>query len=114
MLFKVLLALRPAFGSVRVTTTFAAHRTPIYVFLGGYAGSDSPEALEALGFLEELPTVGADQGGAADAFAAWHVSAWDDRVTALHRELAEDLHGVWRTQERYLRQQRVEAERDFG
>jgi hypothetical protein len=107
MLFKLLLALRPAFGSVRVTSTFAAHRTPIYVFLGEYAGAESSVALEALSFLEALPTTG------ADAFAPWHVSSWDASVTALHAELADDLHEVWRTQERHLRQQREQAERMY-
>ena len=56
MLFRLLLALRPAFGRVRVTPTFAAHRTPLYVFLGEYSGAESPAAVAALTFLEALPT----------------------------------------------------------
>lgn len=108
MLYKVLLALRPAFGYARVTTTFASHRTPIYVFLGDYSGSEHPAAIAAIEWLEALPTAG------EHAYAQWHVCEWDARVKALHAELADDLHAVWRTQERYLRQQREEAERLYG
>jgi len=108
MLFRLLLALRPAFGRVRVTPTFAAHRTPLYVFLGEYSGAESPAAVAALTFLEALPTAG------AGAYVAWHLSAWDGAARALHAELSPDLHAVWRTQEGYLREQRLTAERQFG
>ena len=45
---------------------------------------------------------------------AWHLSAWDGAARALHAELSPDLHAVWRTQEGYLREQRLTAERQFG
>jgi hypothetical protein len=108
LLYRLLQVVRPAFARVRLTPTFAAHRTPVYVFLGEYAGVDSEAGAAALAFLDDTPTEG------PAAFVEWHVTEWSESVTALHEELADDLHHVWRTQLRHLHDMRIRAEREFG
>jgi hypothetical protein len=93
---------------MRLTPTFAAHRTPVYIFLGEYAGLESEAGAAALAFFHETPTTG------ATALNAWHVSEWSERVTALHEELVDDLHGVWATQTAHLRETRLRAEQEYG
>ena len=73
---------------------------------GEYAGLDSQPGAAALAFFHETPTAG------ATALAAWHVSEWSARVTALHEELLDDLHRVWATQTAHLRETRLRAEQD--
>ena len=53
LLMRLLLALRPAFTSVRVTPTFAVGRTPMYVWLGEYTGLETDAAAAAVRFLSE-------------------------------------------------------------
>ena len=53
LLMRILLALRPAFASVRVTPTFAVGRTPMYVWLGEYTGLETAAAANAVRFLLE-------------------------------------------------------------
>ena len=43
---------------MRLTPTFAAHRTPVYIFLGEYEGADSEAGTKALAFFHETPTSG--------------------------------------------------------
>jgi hypothetical protein len=50
---RLLLAIRPAFASVRVTPTFAVGRTPMYVWLGEYMGLETAAAATAVRFLLE-------------------------------------------------------------
>jgi len=108
LLYRILLVLRPAFARMRLTPTFAAHRTPVYIFLGEYAGLESEAGAAALAFFHETPTTG------ATALNAWHVSEWSERVTALHEELVDDLHGVWATQTAHLLETRLRAEQEYG
>ena len=107
LLYRLLQALRPAFARVRLTPTFAAHRTPVYIFLGEYRGVASAEGAAALAFFDSTPTSG------ESAFIAWHVSEWTEAVKAQHAELAPDLHHVWQLQTRRLRDDRLRAEREF-
>jgi hypothetical protein len=53
LLMRILLAIRPAFASVRVTPTFAVGRTPMYVWLGEYMGLETAAAATAVRFLLE-------------------------------------------------------------
>ena len=53
LLMRLLLVLRPAFASVRVTPTFAVGRTPMYVWLGEYKGLKTDGAAAAVRFLSE-------------------------------------------------------------
>jgi hypothetical protein len=53
LLMRLLLVLRPAFASVRVTPTFAVGRTPMYVWLGEYTGLETAAAADAVRFLSE-------------------------------------------------------------
>jgi hypothetical protein len=53
LLMRLLLVLRPAFASVRVTPTFAVGRTPMYVWLGEYMGLETAAAATAVRFLLE-------------------------------------------------------------
>jgi len=53
LLMRLLLVLRPAFASVRVTPTFAVGRTPMYVWLGEYTGLETATAATAVRFLLE-------------------------------------------------------------
>jgi hypothetical protein len=53
LLMRLLLVLRPAFVSVRVTPTFAVGRTPMYVWLGEYMGLETAAAATAVRFLLE-------------------------------------------------------------
>ena len=53
LLMRLLLAIRPAFASVRVTPTFAVGRTPMYVWLGEYMGLETAAATTAVRFLLE-------------------------------------------------------------
>ena len=106
LLFRILLALRPAFGSVRVTPTFAVGRTPMYVFLADFKGRESPEAVAAAAFLQ------ADTKGDG-SWEAWHVSEWTAEVAALHAEMRESFELVWGSQTSYLKKQRLDAERDY-
>ncbi|KOO52872.1 hypothetical protein Ctob_016023 [Chrysochromulina tobinii] len=59
LLMRLLLALRPAFASVRVTPTFAVGRNPMYVWLSGYAGLETAAAAAAVRFLSETPVADA-------------------------------------------------------
>ena len=122
LLMRLLLALRPAFASVRVTPTFAVGRTPMYVWLGGYAGLETAAAAAAVRFLSETPVADAaveevgektGGGGGGCAWDAWHQSEWSAEVASLHTELRESLAHVWTTQADHLRKQRLEAENAF-
>ena len=122
LLMRLLLALRPAFASVRVTPTFAVGRTPMYVWLGGYAGLETAAAAAAVRFLSETPVADAaveevgektGGGGGGCAWDAWHQSEWSAEVASLHTELRESLAHVWTTQADHLRKQRLEAEHAF-
>lgn len=53
LLMRLLLVLRPAFASVRVTPTFAVGRTTMYVWLGEYTGLETAAAATAVRFLLE-------------------------------------------------------------
>ena len=53
LLMRLLLVLRPAFASVRVTPTFAVGRTPMYVWLDEYTGLETAAAAAAVRFLSE-------------------------------------------------------------
>ena len=55
---QVLSKLRPAFQYMRLTPTFAAHRTPVYIFLGVWSGRDSTSGAAALAFVTDTPTTG--------------------------------------------------------
>ena len=119
MLYRILLVLRPAFQTMRLTPTFAAHRTPVYIFLGEYAGSDSEAGAAALAFFHETPTCLPPRGfyrasGVSEELRAWHVCEWSASVTALHEELLEDLHRVWSTQTAHLRTTRQKAEQEYA
>ena len=105
MLFRILIALRPAFKRIRVTPTFAAGRTPVYCFCEGYAGRGTEEAASALSFLLSTPF---------DDFEGWNVTEWTAEVESLHQELEADLSHVWSECTTHLRHQRIEAEREFA
>ena len=122
LLMRLLLALRPAFACVRVTPTFAVGRTPMYVWLGGYAGLETAAAAAAVRFLSETPVADAPVaeaggktggGGGGCTWDAWHHSEWSAEVALLHTELRESLAHVWTTQADHLRKQRLEAELAF-
>lgn len=101
VLFRLLLGLRPAFVRLRVTPTFAAGRTPVYVFCEGYAGAGSAGAAAALHFLLDTPLSDVD---------GWSVCEWDEAVASLHAEIEGDLRLVWGECTAHLKRQRVEAE----
>jgi len=103
MLFSLLLLLRPLFSNVRVTSTHEPGRTPIYCYLGGFAGlQESSAAVRSLEAFE-LPVFDA---------AGWSEHGADP-VSGIYRELKADLHTVWGRQMQDLRSKRELAEREF-
>ncbi|KAL1521304.1 hypothetical protein AB1Y20_020973 [Prymnesium parvum] len=108
LLYGLLCELRPAFECVRVTPTFAAHRTPVYVFLGVFCGRNVAAGAAALEFVERA------RPDSWEWVLRLHCFQWSQGVQAMHEELAADLHHVWGLQMDHLRQMRHDAERKYS